>query len=188
MEKIDKFGWWYLERISVDASTQFYPMDFKDECKTCGVWLTSAAPEHQQMKGQVKVIRRMLRTIANSVMVHARVLEAYIHFTLMCTADHIFPVLTIKNLINEADNSTTLFRLMTGTKPSISHLHVLFCPCVVQNSTARIGTKSLNMRLQEQNCFRCIFVGITHHQKGYFVYVPQKRNIVSLNNAVFDDS
>ena len=32
-------------------------------------------------------------------MVHARVSEAYIHLALMYTADHIFPVLPIKDLI-----------------------------------------------------------------------------------------
>ena len=42
--KIDQFGWWYLERISADAGTQFTSTEFKEECKTCGVHLTLAAP------------------------------------------------------------------------------------------------------------------------------------------------
>ena len=33
-EKIDQFGWWDLERVSVDASTQFTSADFNDECQT----------------------------------------------------------------------------------------------------------------------------------------------------------
>ena len=43
--KIDEFGWWYLEIISVDASTQFTSMDFQDECQTRGVCLTLASTE-----------------------------------------------------------------------------------------------------------------------------------------------
>ena len=39
-----------------------------------------AAPEHQEMNGQIGVTWRTLRTVAQSLMVHARVLEAYIHF------------------------------------------------------------------------------------------------------------
>ena len=39
-----------------------------------------SATEYQLMKGQVKVILRMLRTVAHYHMVHARVLESYIHF------------------------------------------------------------------------------------------------------------
>ena len=34
--KIDKFGWWDLERISADVGTQFTLTDFKEECQTCG--------------------------------------------------------------------------------------------------------------------------------------------------------
>ena len=53
--KIDGFGWWYLEIISVDAGTQFTLAEFKEECQTRRVHLMLAAPEHQEMNGQVKV-------------------------------------------------------------------------------------------------------------------------------------
>ena len=98
--KKDEFGWWDLERISEDAGTQFTSIEFKEECQTRGVNLTLATPEHQEMNGQVEVTWRTLRTIAHSLMVHARVPEAYVHFTLMYTTDHIFPVLPIKYFIN----------------------------------------------------------------------------------------
>ena len=49
--RIDKFGWWYLERISADVGTQFTSMEFQDEFQTCGSHLTLAAPEHQEMDG-----------------------------------------------------------------------------------------------------------------------------------------
>ena len=72
--KIDQFGWWDLERISADAGTQFTSTEFKEECQTRRVHLTLAAPEHKEMNGQVEVTWRMLRTVAHSLMVHARVL------------------------------------------------------------------------------------------------------------------
>ena len=75
---------------------------------------------------------RTLRTIAHSLMVHARVPEVYVHFVLMYTTYHIFLVLPIKDLINEDGDPTTPHKLTTGTKPSVSYLHVLFCPCVVR--------------------------------------------------------
>ena len=53
------------------------------------------------MNGQVEVTWRTLRIIAHAVMVHARVPEVNVHFALMYTTDHIFPVLPIKYLINE---------------------------------------------------------------------------------------
>ena len=88
--KIDEFGWWDLERISADAGSQFTSTEFKEQFQTFGFHLTLAAPEHQEMNGRVEVTRRMLRTITHSLMVYAIVLEVYIHFALMYTADHSF--------------------------------------------------------------------------------------------------
>ena len=42
--KIDKFGWWYLERISADAGKQFTLTEFKEEFQTRGFNLALAAP------------------------------------------------------------------------------------------------------------------------------------------------
>ena len=165
--KIDQFGWWYLERISVDAGTQFTSTEFKEECQNRGFRLTLAAPEHQETKGQFEVTWRTLRTVAHYLMVHARVLEVYVHFTLMYTTDHIFLVLPIKDLIHEDGDPTTPHKLATGTKPSVPHLCVLFCPCVVRKATAHVEIKTLNMRHQAQKGFRGIFVGIPENQKGY---------------------
>ena len=151
--KIDKFGWQDLERISADASMQFTSAEFKEECQTRRVYLTLAATEHKEMKGQVEVTWRMLRSIAHSLMVHARVLEAYIHFALMYTIYHIFPVLPIKCLINQDGDLTTPYKHSTDTKPTVSHLRLFFCPCFVQKATAHIETKALNMRHKAQKGF-----------------------------------
>ena len=162
----DEFRWWDLERISVDAGTQFTLTYFKEECQTHGVRLMLAALEHQEIKRQVRVTWRTLRTVAHSLMVHARVLEAYINFALMYMTYHIFPVLPIKDIINEDGDPTTPHKLATGKKRSVSHLRVLFCPCVVQKATANVETKALNMRHQAQKGFCGIFVGIPEHKKG----------------------
>ena len=70
--KIDEFGWWDLERISADASTQFTSTDFKEECQTRGVRLTLAAPEHLEINRQVEVTWRPLLIVTSS-MYHKRV-------------------------------------------------------------------------------------------------------------------
>ena len=112
------------------------------------------------MNGQVEVTWRTLRTVAHALMVHARVPEVYVHFALMYTTDHIFPVLPIKDLINEDGDPKTPHKLATGTKPSVSHLRVLFCPCVVRKAPAQVETRTLNMRHQVQKGFWGILVGI----------------------------
>ena len=143
-------------------------------------------PEHQETNVQVEVTSRTLLTMKKSLMVHTRFLEVYIHIALMYTTYQIFPVLPIKYMINEDCDLTTPFKLSTGTKPAVSHLGVLFCPCVVRKATAHIGTKALNMHHQAQNGFCGMFVGIPQHQKGYLVYVSHTQNIISSYNVVFD--
>ena len=76
--------------------------------------MTLAVLEHQEMNRQVEVTWITLFTVAHSLMVHARVLEVYVYFALMYTKDHIFPVLQIKDLINEDGNPTTPHKLATG--------------------------------------------------------------------------
>ena len=114
--------------------------------------------------------------------------EVYVHFALIYTTDHIFPVLPTKYFINEDGDSTRPHKLATGTKPSVSHLHVLFYPCVVRKATAHVETKTLNMRHQAQKGFCGIFVGIPQHQKGYLVYVPSTRKVIFSYDVVFEKS
>ena len=83
---------------------------------------------------------------------------------------------------------TTPHKLATCTKPSVSHLRVLFCPCVARKATAHVETKTLNMRHQAQKGFRGIFFGIPEHQKGYLVYAPSTRKVISSYDVVFDES
>ena len=67
-------------------------------------------------------------------MVHARVSEVYINFELMYMTDHIFLVLPIKDMINKDIDPTTLFKLATVTKSSVSHLRVLIFSVICTES------------------------------------------------------
>ena len=131
---------------------------------------------------------RTLRTISHSLMVHVRVSEAYINFAFMFMEGHIFPVLPIKDHINEDDEPTAPFKLATCMKPSVSHLRVLFFPCVVRKATAHVGTKVFNMCHRAQHCFCGIFVLITQHQNGYTVYIPHRQKIIFSYYIVFYES
>ena len=126
------------------------------------------------MNGQVEVTWRTLRTVSRALTVQARVPEVYVHFALMYATDHIFLVLPIKYIINEDGNPTTPHKLATCTKPSVSHLRVLFCTCVVRKATAHVETKTLNMRHQAQEGFRGIFVGIPLHRSYLLIILDNE--------------
>ena len=44
------------------------------------------------------------------------------------------------------------------------------------------------MRHQSQKGFCGIFVGIAQHKKGYLVYVPSTRKVISSYNVIFNES
>ena len=116
-------------------------MNFKESCQTRGIHFTLAAPEHLIINGQVKVKWIKWRTIAHSLMVNARVSEAYINFALMYTTDHIFPVLPIKDLMNKGGNPTITFKLATVTKPSVSQLGMLFVHVLYKKLLHTLGQR-----------------------------------------------
>ena len=119
-------------------------------------------------------------------MVHARVYDKYIHFLLIYTTYHIFPVLPIKHLVNKDGKPTTPHKLETGTQPNVSKLNVLFCPCVVIKATSHDDTKELNMCHWSQKGFWGIYVVNPKNQNRYLVYIPITGKIVSLHDIVFD--
>ena len=93
------------------------------------------------MNEQVEVTWRTLRTISHYLMVHARFWEACVNFALISTTDQIFPVLPIKYMINKDGEPITPFKLATGTKPSLSHLRVLFFHVLYVNLLYMLGQR-----------------------------------------------
>ena len=88
-----------MEIIQTENGMKFTSKEFQGVLSVRVVRLELAASDHQEMNGQVEVKWRTWQTISHSVMVYARVSEEYI-FALMHTTYHIFPVLTIKYLVN----------------------------------------------------------------------------------------
>ena len=86
-------------------------------------------------------------------MVPTRVYGEYINFVLIYTTDNIFTVITIKHLVYQDSEPTTPQKLPTGTKQSLSDIHVLFFSCVVQKATAHFDKNKLNMYHQSQKGF-----------------------------------
>ena len=91
------------------------------------------------MNVNVEVTWRTLRTVAHSLIVYARVSEAYVHFAFMYTTDHIFPVLPIKYLINQDSDLTTPHKTCNRYKTfSVTFTCVIFSMCCTENYGARL--------------------------------------------------
>ena len=97
-----------------------------------------------------------------------------------------FLVIQIKYLRNKDGEPMTPFKLATSTKTSILHLCILFFPYVVQRYNSHIGKKAFSMCHQAKKGFWGILAGIPQNQKEYYVYVPYKRKILSLEKKIGD--
>ena len=86
-------------------------------------------------------------------MVHTQVSDEYINSALMYTTDCIFHVLQIKHLVNLNGETTTPHKLEFFTKYLVSKIISLFCPYVVRKATAKVDTKTVNMRHKSQKGF-----------------------------------
>ena len=91
----------------------------------------------------------------------------------------------VKHASPSAEGFSRYLRWNSVASKRVSHLHIFFCPCVVLQATAYVGKKALNMRHQAQKVFHGIFVGIPQHKKGYLVYVPCTRKIISPYDVIF---
>ena len=58
---------------------------------------------------------------------------------------HIFPVLSIKHLINQDGEPSTPHELAIVKKTSVSNMHILFSLYVLQKANAHVDTNALNM-------------------------------------------
>ena len=134
------------------------------------------------MNIQVKVTWRILRTISHSLIEHARVLEAYIHFFINVYRRSYFSgsinQISDKQIQRDDHSIQTWNRYKTF---SITFRRVIF-PGVVRKATAHVDKSG---KYASQNS---IFVGIPQHQKGYLVYVPSTRKIIFSYDVVFYES
>ena len=152
----------------------FTSTEFQGECQTRGVHLTLAALEHQEMSIQVKVTSRTFHTIAQSRMVHARVLKAFIHLALMYTADNIFLLLPIKDPLDKNGDTIMAFNLETGKKPSVSQYVFYFSMCCTKSyctcwdKDVKYSSPSIKSVLVSSLEFYSIRKGIlsTYHTNG----------------------
>ena len=53
--KVDEFGWWDKQIIQTDSGTQFTSKESQEGIYVRGLRLALAAPDHQEMNGQVEV-------------------------------------------------------------------------------------------------------------------------------------
>jgi hypothetical protein len=84
---------------------------------------------------------------------------------------------------NEQDCPATPYELFFSEKPSIARFQVFGCPTVV----CQWATKQSLQGKQTERGIRGIFLGFNANNKGYMIYNPGSRQIVTSEDVSFDE-
>lgn len=94
-----------------------------------------AAPKKQYQNHLAERTWQTVSSIARSLLVHARLPDTF-WFQALCYAAHIFNVIPVHGLKNQAEVPATPHELFHGVKPSILPFRVFGCPSVIKRWTA----------------------------------------------------
>ena len=92
----------------------------------------------------------------------------------------VYIVYTLNRTCSRVHGQQTPFELYTGIKPSLSHLCPFGCPVYVYIPA------QLHKKLDAKSR-RGIFVGYSDESKGYRVWDPTKKQVVTTRDLVFDE-
>jgi hypothetical protein len=113
--------------IHTDAGSAFTSTKFISECKSLGIKVEAAAPEHQEMNGICEAKWREVHNTANILLNNARLGGAFFHHA-HAYAIHIINVCPAKKVMDQDGNPTAPYQYSFQCKPSIANFHVFGCP------------------------------------------------------------
>lgn len=99
-------------------------------------------------------------------------------------ATYIFNVLPVRGIRNEEDIPTTPYESFFNSKPCIARFRVFGCPVIVRKWV----TQNNPQGKQTERGTRGIFLGFDSIHKGYLVYCPGSRHIITSEDVTFDES
>lgn len=141
-----------------------------------------AAPNKKYQSHLVDCTWQTISTMGCSLLVHARLPDLFMYHALTY-ACHIFNVLPMRGLQNEAETPSMPYQLFFGKWPLISCFRVFGCPTIARHWVTHNKTNS-----KQTECgTRGIFVGFHMNQKGYLIFSPGSRQILLSDDVIFDD-
>jgi len=177
----ETFGFISLEKIRADAGTQFTSSKFANHCRAQGIHLSLAAPKKQYQNHLTERTWQTTSTMARALLVHACLPDIFWYHALMY-ASYIFNVLPVRGVKNDQDYPSTPHELFFQEKPAIARFRVFGCPVV----TRRWVTQQSSQGKQTEHGVRVLFIGFDANNKGYLVYCPGSRTIITSEDVTFD--
>jgi transposase InsO family protein len=157
---IGNYGYLDIARIRADSGSRFTSAEFREHRRVAGITLSLAAPKKQYQNHIAERSWQTIRTMARSLLVHARLPDSFMHHALIYSC-HIFNVLPVKGLYLN-DHVGTPYELFQGVRPAISQFRVFGCPITARKWTMAQSSTGK----QTKRGIRGNFIGFAENQKG----------------------
>jgi hypothetical protein len=189
------FNLYHLKKLRGDADESYFSTNFIAVLLEHRINGTFAAPRHQEQNGICERTWQSIRDIAFKTMVFAHVGDEFYDFAIE-HAWKVFNLLPLRDLVDANGDPCTPIGAYTGTKPKLSRLRVLFCPCVINNGQTKrhidpAKPKKARKVNTRQNCAergtKAIHVGLPRYQNGWLCYIPSTGGLRVSQDVSFDE-
>ena len=166
--KFDRGGEYYDK---YDSSDEQRPGPFAKFLEECGIVPQYTMPGSPSMNDVVERRNRTLKDMVRSMIIHSNLPKSLQSEALKTTA------YTLNRVPTKA-TAKTPYKLWTGKKPSLKHLHIW--GCLAKARPYRPHEKKLDSRTVS-----CYFIGYFERSRGYKFYDPTTKSIFETGNARF---
>jgi transposase InsO family protein len=189
------FNLHHLKKLRGDADESYFSANFIAVLLEHRINGTFAAPRHQEQNGICERTWQSIRDIAFKTMVFAHVGDEFYDFAIE-HAWKVFNLLPLRDLVDSNGDPCTPLGAYTGTKPKLSRLRVLFCPCVINNGQTKrhidpAKPKKARKVNTRSNCAergtKAIHVGLPRYQNGWLCYIPSTGGLRVSQDVSFDE-
>ncbi|KAD0618050.1 hypothetical protein E3N88_43977 [Mikania micrantha] len=159
-------------REGVDVGGEFCSNEFNMFCETHGIKRHLTAPFTPEQNG---VCERKNRTVVEMAqcMLQAKGMPSYFWAEAVATAVHILNLSPTKAV----DNKTPI-HMWSGERPNVNDLRIFGCLCY--------GLTPAQQRHKfEPNSEKCILIGYSSQTKGYRLYNPKTKQIITRRDVKF---
>ena len=167
----------YLRDIRSDNGGEYTSTEFNDYCLDNNIKHNLTVPYSPQSNGVAERYNRSLMAITRSLINNSD-LNSFQFWTYACrTANY------IKNRTAHSANlsNKSPFQAFYRKKPSVSYFKIFGCLCYIHKNRNERKSKIL------PTSYKGYFIGYAPKCKGYLVYIPERGEVLTRRNIIFNE-
>jgi len=164
----------FIKCIRTDRGGEFNSLEFNEFCKQNGIKRQLTIAYTSQQNGVVERKNMTVMNLVRSMLSEKKIPKTFWHEVVNWTIYVLnrCPTFAVKDMTPE--------KVWSGVKPSVEHFRVFGCVAHVHIPDAR-RTKL------ENKSFCCVLLGVNEESKGYRLYDPVAKKIVTSRDIIFEE-